>query len=100
MALVSKNLHRGKKKIPESRGLFNAVEKGGTRARGWTLKPNKFKLEIKHIILIVRMNNHWNKLLFWLEPIPWSFSKRPPPPCLPERGKSETSNKSTMTFVC
>lgn len=52
-----------REKMLDAKGLCNLREKDRTRASGWKLKPDRFKSEIRHICLAVRMINHWNKLL-------------------------------------
>lgn len=39
-------LHRGR--TLGINGLFNLAGKGTSRTNGWELKPDKFKLEIRH----------------------------------------------------
>lgn len=52
MITMYKYLQR--EKIPGPKGLFNLAEKGITRTNCWKLKPDQFKLEIRHSF-IVRM---------------------------------------------
>lgn len=49
MITMYKYLQR--EKIPGPKGLFNLTEKGITRTNCWKLKPDQFKLEIRHRVL-------------------------------------------------
>lgn len=37
-----------------------------SRSNVWKLKLDKFRLEIRHIFLTMRMINHWNNLPRWI----------------------------------
>lgn len=45
--------HFQEEKMPNAKRLFNLVEAGITRAKVLNLKPDTFKLEIRHILLIL-----------------------------------------------
>lgn len=42
--------------------LLNLSEKGMRRTSDWKLKPDKFKSEIRHSVLTLRIINYWKIL--------------------------------------
>lgn len=46
----------------DMKGLCNLVEEGIIRTKGWSLKPDEFKLEIRHTLLMLIAISYQNTL--------------------------------------